>query len=114
MTTYKRYKAINFDLSTKALIEILSESNRRHAYKLIQRFLQNSGFIHRQWSGYVSGKAMGAIEVTDVIIDLFEKYEWLIDCANRFDVTDIGKEYDMLNAFRSIERENISADSVFF
>jgi virulence-associated protein VapD len=112
MTTYKRYKAINFDLSTKALIEVFGESNCRQAYNFIRRFLENRGFLHRQWSGYVSENAMGALEVTDVVIDLFEEQEWLLDCANRFDVTDIGKEYDMLSTLRSMERERTIEDVV--
>jgi virulence-associated protein VapD len=93
----KRRKAVNFDLSTEALAHEFGESNYRRGYKLIQDFFEQHGFEHRQWSGYVSREVMGNDQILDTIIDLFVANEWIAYCANRFDVTDVGEEHDMLS-----------------
>ena len=46
--------AINFDLSTKALEEIFGTGNTSKPYSDIKRFMESNGFMHRQYSGYVS------------------------------------------------------------
>ena len=58
--------------------------------------LKENGFFHRQWSGYVSKEAKSECEVVKITKKLNCKYPWLSKCVNHFDVTNIGKTYDML------------------
>lgn len=51
------FLVINFDLSTERLKECYPKS-RRSAYREIRHFLENCGFEHRQYSGYVSHDRM--------------------------------------------------------
>jgi virulence-associated protein VapD len=96
----KQYKAINFDLVTKRLNDTFGENKRRKAYTLIRRFLEKNGFEHRQWSGYRSRDTMTYTEVLDVCTRLFFELPWLGDCAGKYDVTNIGKEFDMLGIMK--------------
>ena len=53
----KSLKAINFDLDSKALQKIYQSDNPfiyLKAYKQINKFFTDNGFVHRQWSGYIS------------------------------------------------------------
>lgn len=90
-------KAINFDLSTKALKKYYPSKHYRGAYRDIRRFMLNNGFKHRQWSGYVSTQSITNYEISKIIAEMNNDFPWLKKCVNRFDVTDIGKQYDMLD-----------------
>mgnify|MGYP006922439092 CR=1 FL=1 len=45
-------RAINFDLDTKELLKHFK--NTHQAYSAIKVFMEDNGFEHRQYSGYVS------------------------------------------------------------
>ena len=105
MAQQRRRKALNFDLSSEKLRERLGEQGRCKAYAQIKAFLTKNGFEHRQWSGYASKKPMIYIEVYDVVGELVEKYKWMIDCASRFDATNIMSESDMIGAIRNHEKD---------
>ena len=77
-------KAINFDLDTKKL-NIYYGKNIRNAYREIGKFLENNGFKHRQWSGYVSINKMSNFDIVNLNIKMWKKFPWLIQCARRFD-----------------------------
>ncbi|MCL1799353.1 MAG: hypothetical protein FWG23_06425 [Eggerthellaceae bacterium] len=96
----KQYKAINFDLIIKELEAVFGKGNYRKAYSQIRRFLEKSKFEHRQWSGYRSINTMTYTELLDVCIRLFVHLPWLAGCARRFDVTNIGREYEMLGIMK--------------
>ena len=51
-------RAINFDLSTRTLEEIFGKGNTAKPYSDITHFMKENGFIHRQYSGYVSKEPM--------------------------------------------------------
>jgi len=108
MAQQRRRKALNFDLSSAKLRERFGEKGRRNAYAQIASFLTKNGFEHRQWSGYASIKPMSYIEVYDVVGELVEKYKWMIDCANRFDATNIMAESDMIDAIRNHEKDKLA------
>jgi virulence-associated protein VapD len=93
----KRYKSINFDLDTRRLEDIFGDGKRRSGYAAIQRFLTKNGFIHRQWSGYVSQSKLTYAETYIVIDDFLDACPWLAKCANRFDVTDYMAESDAID-----------------
>lgn len=88
-------KAINFDLSTKALKEYYPGKHYRNGYRDIEKFLLNNGFKHRQWSGYVSTKSIADYEIGKIIDEMNKELPWLKKCVNHFDVTEVGKQYDM-------------------
>jgi virulence-associated protein VapD len=92
----RQFKAINFDLIIKKLVEEFGQGKHLRAYAQVRRFLEKNGFEHRQWSGYRSKSTMTYTELLDVCMRLFAQFPWLGRCANRFDVTNIGREYDML------------------
>ena len=47
-------RVLMFDLSTKELEDIFGEGNTSKPYSDIKRFMESNGFMHRQYSGYVS------------------------------------------------------------
>jgi virulence-associated protein VapD len=98
----KRFKAINFDLDTKKLKREFGEKNYRKGYSLIQRFLTENGFIHHQYSGYISKAAMSYGEIYILITDIMvTTHPWLINCVNKFDATNVTSQSDMLTAIRN-------------
>ena len=97
-----KYKAINFDLDTRKM--------RQHkkypvGYTEIKRSLLQLGFTHRQWSGYVSKSKLVSSDVIEVVEKLVKAHPWLSDCANKFDVTDIGKQFDLIKLVRNGGKE---------
>ena len=94
-------KAINFDLDTKALKEFYPGKDYRAAYGEIKNFMENIGFEHRQWSGYVSIKALDQEEIVSNIEKIAQKFPWLSQCVNRFDVTNIGKTYNVIDTIKA-------------
>jgi virulence-associated protein VapD len=91
----KRFKAINFDLDTQCLRDRFGESGRRKAYSDIGRFLKDNSFEYRQGSGYRSTTTMSDPDIIDLIILMYTTFDWLPDCVQKLDVTNIGKEYDL-------------------
>lgn len=92
----KCQKAINFDLDTNALKMYYPGKHWRKAYKDIRNFLKENGFSHRQWSGYRSKGLLSDTQIIAIIKKMNKTYPWLSKCVNHFDVTNIGKTYDML------------------
>jgi virulence-associated protein VapD len=97
MAQQRRRKAINFDLDSAKLREEFGEAGRRKAYARIGAFLKSEGFDHRQWSGYISRQPKSNAEMYDIIDRLAQNNLWLDKCVNRFDVTNVGSESDMLD-----------------
>lgn len=89
----KKRKAINFDLSTNALKKHFN--NTAEAYNQIKSFMLENGFEHRQYSGYTSIEPINEKQVTKITEKLSERFAWLSACVQRFDVTDIGEQYDL-------------------
>ncbi len=93
-------KALNFDLRTQNLKRFYPGSNYLNAYDEIKHFLCSEGFTHRQWSGYASERAMSNYEITMLTKKLLCTFPWLSKCVSRFDVTDIGRQYDLTYLFK--------------
>jgi virulence-associated protein VapD len=96
----RQFKAVNFDLVIKELNEEFGAGNHRRAYAKIRRFLEKNGFEHRQYSGYRSKSTMFYTELLDICTRMFVALPWLSHCASRYDVTNIGREFDMLGIMR--------------
>lgn len=105
----KMKKAFNFDLNTSALKKYYCKTNAPleylKAYKEIKKFMKENGFSHRQWSGYTSIKTMDKVEVVMFAEKLSKHFPWLADCVNHFDVTDIGKQYDLTDVIKGHSEE---------
>lgn len=100
----RQHKALNFDLNTNALKRHYPSPHYRQAYRDISRFLQANGVEHRQWSGYRSMQAMSDAEITLLVTRLNARFPWLSKCINRFDVTNIGRNYDLSALFTDASR----------
>ena len=87
-------KAINFDLSTADLKKYFK--NTAEAYNQIKNFMLQNGFEHRQYSGYVSKEAMEDDDVALIAFNLTRQFRWLSPCTQKFDVTDIGDQHDLM------------------
>lgn len=101
-----KYKAINFDLDTGMM---KMHSKYPIGYSDLKRSFLELGFTHRQGSGYVSNSKITSVEVLKVVDALVKSHPWLSDCANKFDVTDIGKQFDLISVIRG-EQETYNVD----
>ncbi|MCQ4021717.1 hypothetical protein GMA13_01610 [Ruminococcus sp. zg-924] len=81
------------------LKEVYPGKNYRDGYRDICKFLEVNGFEHRQWSGYVSKTAMSNLLINKLVERLINAFPWLKECVNRFDVTDIGEQHDLMYIF---------------
>ncbi len=108
------YKAINFDFRIRSLTKYYPGQSYRQAYKEVKKYLEQNGFEHRQWSGYISSEKLTAIEVADVVNDLFFLSPWIPLCAKRFDVTDAPKyRLDALERFNDLVQGNKTLNEAF-
>ena len=93
---------INFDLDTKALKQYYCKTNSPFeylkAYKEIKSFLEDNGFSHRQWSGYISEEKLSNWKVNRIVYGMSKKFTWLSKCVRKFDVTDVGENYDLVES----------------
>ena len=90
-------KAINFDLDTKELLKHFK--NTHQTYSAIKVFMEDNGFEHRQYSGYVSTGYISDASVTILTEKLNDKFKWLKDCVQKYDITEIGETYDLKYIF---------------
>ena len=90
-------KAINFDLDTKELLKHFK--NTHQAYSAIKVFMEDNGFEHRQYSGYVSTGYISNAATTLLTKQLNKKFKWLKDCVQKYDITEIGETYDLKYIF---------------
>lgn len=88
-------KALNFDLDTRKY-EAITNKSASTAYYQIQKFLENNCFEHRQGSGYVSKVSLTDIDVSNIVTEMATKLVWLKDCIKQFDVTNVGRQYSLL------------------
>lgn len=86
LARYSR-KAINFDLDTVALIAATGKKDTREAYTLLRTALENHGFVHRQYSGYLSRKAMSFDEAFAALDSVSMELPWFQGCIKECDVT---------------------------
>lgn len=97
---YNIRKAINFDLDTKALREYycpITGNDYTQAYSNIRNFMTQNGFIHRQGSGYISSDSLLKTQITQLAIKMQKQLPWILSCAKKIDVTDLGKHYDLIS-----------------
>lgn len=99
----KYYKAINFDLSTHQLEKYYPGANYRRAYDDLKRFFNRHGFLHRQGSGYISNEKLSTADIYDLMDDLSQQYQWIGECVNKIDVTNVGTQHDLTDLLKPVE-----------
>ncbi|WP_296875790.1 hypothetical protein [Thomasclavelia sp.] len=92
----KSRKAINFDLDDNLLKQNYPSKSYKNAWRDIKRYLVKNGFIHRQYSGYVSKGNIKMSKVGNIIGTMSRKWSWLSLSVIQFDVTIVGNEYSFL------------------
>ncbi len=97
-------KAINFDLDTKKYEEYTNKP-ASSAYIELFKFFKKYNFEHRQGSGYSSRNNISKADIFILIRKMSYKYDWLSHCAKQVDVTNIGKQYSMLEEINAISKE---------
>lgn len=97
------YKAINFDLSTHQLEEHYPGANYRQAYDDLKRFFRCHDFSHRQGSGYISDEKLSTADIYDLMDDLSQQYQWIGECVNKMDVTNVGAQHDLTDLLRPMD-----------
>lgn len=129
-------KQIAFDLSQRALAEhypkpagSINPQFYKKAYGDIAHFMEQNGFEHRQFSVYTSTEKISDAKVTILMSDIAKEMPWLSECVNQIDVTNIGKQYSLLDTLReatvsyreeleheqhsrSVERDELSMDPI--
>ncbi|WP_165170372.1 hypothetical protein [Adlercreutzia sp. ZJ242] len=87
-------KALYFDLDTQCLRDKFGEAGRSTAYSTIRAALKDLGFEHRQGSGYQSTSALSDLDAFKVVMTLYDNLDWLPDCVQKLDTTNIGMFYE--------------------
>lgn len=90
-------KALNFDISDSRLKKFYPPKSYKNGWKDINKYLQRNGFLHRQYSGYVSKNIISMIDVIHIVENMSEYLNWLGYCIKEFDVTIVGDEYSLKN-----------------
>lgn len=93
----KSKKALNFDLYDYLLKTHYPSKNYKKGWSDIKDFLENQGFIHRQYSGYVSNNSIYMADVIQIIMKMSLSFKWLRKCVKEFDVTIVGDEYSLID-----------------
>lgn len=95
-------KALNFDLDNHLLKQYYPSKNHKKGWRDIQVFLKKNGFLHRQYSGYVSNDYMEMNEVIQIITEMSLSFIWLKKCVKEFDVTIVGGEYSLIDYINQV------------
>lgn len=98
-----KIKAINFDLNTKKLKEL--NISRHQAYSQIKKILINSGFKHRQWSGYLSKEPIKTYNIRKLVDYIVIKLPWFSSVVREFDVTNAEDRISYIDIIKSKEND---------
>ena len=108
LSTEKSRKAINFDLDTKILASTFGK-NYQNKYKKLEKDLDKLGFVHRQGSGYVSEKILTDRDTINLVKKLTQQNPWLATCSKKFDITNVGEQYSVLNVIQATAQSLVKA-----
>ena len=105
----KYIKYIIFDLDTNQLRDIFPDSTRL-PYSMIKKFFEDRGFIHRQYSGYISKELLDNYDIISIMEELGQKFTWLKHCIQEFDVSNVINEVSVkdqiINSALQQEKQN--------
>ena len=113
----KARRVINFDIDQNLLKENYPYSSKIHgpktytnAYGKIQKYMESHGFSHRQYSTYDSDIPITLDRVYGVVQGLIKQMPYLAKCLQKIDVTDIGKQYDLLDYVNQCASQQLSKE----
>ncbi len=105
-------KQITFDLSELELQKHYPRCGKRldsrfykKAWSDICKFMRRNGFLHRQYSVYISEKALTETDINTLIRGMTESLPWFHKCIIVIDVTNIGKQFELLSMVDEYARE---------
>ena len=97
---FRCYKAINFDLIEEKLKIHYDSKKYKKAWGEIAKYMDQHGFKHRQYSGYVSKEPMTERQMNKFMRKFAKDLPWVGICSSRFDVTNVGESYDFIGVLR--------------
>jgi virulence-associated protein VapD len=106
MLREKRRVAVNFDLSIELLQKYYDAENPKIAYTEIKHYMENNGFTHRQFSGYLSIHPMDLREIINFFVEMNDCFPWLEKSCKVMDVTEVGLIFDVKKMLVSINDAN--------
>jgi virulence-associated protein VapD len=90
--------AITFDLDTESLEKLYPSDSWRNAYTDIRKFLEGSGFEHKQGSVYFSVDDLDAVECVTIAQDLAAEFDWFTPCVKDIRMLRIEDNNDLMPA----------------
>ena len=90
--------AITFDLDTETLEKLYPNQSWRNAYTDIRKFLEESGFEHKQGSIYFAVGEMDAVECVTIAQDLAAEFDWFVPCLKDIRMLRIEDNNDLMVA----------------
>ena len=103
-------KLIAFDLDTKALKECYPSSDWRKAYKDIEHYMKENGFIRCEGSIYISDSKISWVNATEMLQNMKDELIWLKAGMRDCVMANLEKNYSMNYIFK--EEENITEKSM--
>ncbi len=91
----KQRYALNFDLRIEDLKKHFSKTHPKGAYTVLEKYMTQNGFSHRQYSGYISNDLLSRTELLQFVYDLHDHFKWLIKCETKMDATVIVDIFDI-------------------
>ena len=96
----KYKKEITFDLITEELKIKFGIKNYTKGYRLLQRYLTNNDFEHRQGSVYCSFKVTNVLELAIILAKLRKACPWLKKCLRRMDIANVGLLHEVTKVYK--------------
>lgn len=93
-----RRMQIIFDLDTVKLEEIEKNSSKT-IYSKIRMFMNDSGYDHIEYSGYVSREPVRLARVLQLIHDLKAAFPILNETVNEMHITEVENTYSVNHLF---------------
>lgn len=106
-------KTVAFDLSIKMLKRYYPGKHYRQAYHDIQKYMEEHGFRHKQFSGYISKEPMSRVIAEEHVDGFISQNPWILPCIKDLDITsdtgfNLGEMYKRHEAeFKEFERKRV-------
>lgn len=97
---------IFFDLDMEALRKNYPNKYVNQAWADIKRYMESHGFVHQQYSGYISKSYMNKNMARMVMQKMSYEYPWLQECLKECVMTTVGREFDLKKYIRELWQEN--------
>lgn len=99
MSTNAR-RVIHFDLKVAALKKHYPGYYLK-GYSDIKKYLENLGFHHIQYSGYVSSEKYTNYTLSTLVHNMCKELSWLKDCVSKMHVSTVVEIFDLTQAVKT-------------